>query len=563
MPNTALLLANDVVIAINTVNTIKYILLIIASVGILLLGMKLMGDNLESAAGGKMSGLLDRIGNNRFAGLGIGAAVTAVIQSSAATTVMVIGLLNAGIMTLFQATTIILGANIGTTVTGLLASLSALKIVPVALASVAVVGAFMMMFCKKHILVNIGGIIMGFGLIFCGLTLASEALTYIKQLPAVLNFFASIQHPLLLLLVGIVFTAAIQSSSASISIVIVLAGSGIMTLENAVFVVLGANVGTCMTVILASIGANANAKRAAAIHLFAKLVGVIVFMIILFIFPKVLEPLKQLTDKAEFQIAIFHSVFNIMTALLLIGFTKYIVKLFNWLIKDKESDKQEALLKGFVYLDTRLLSAPTFAMPQLRKEVVNMARLAKTNLDLSIDAIITSDISVKPDFITREKNINFLNRELTKFLVEISSAEISFRDEKIIGSLYHVITDIERIGDYAENIIEYTEEAIADKSSFSDTANNEIKDMQKLIDAQFDLVMHAFENESLKDFQTIKINEDEIDTMQDKLQHKHIDRMNEGLCSASSSSRFLSLISNLERIADHIENIAITLKDYC
>lgn len=561
MPNTALL-ANDIVIVVNTVNTIKYVLLIVASIGILLLGMKLMSDNLESAAGGKMNVLLDRIGDNRFAGLGIGATVTAVIQSSAATTVMVIGLLNAGIMTLFQATTIILGANIGTTVTGLLASLSALKIVPVALASVACVGAFMMMFCKKHILVNIGGIVMGFGLIFCGLTLASEALTYIKQLPAILDFFASIQHPLLLILVGIVFTAAIQSSSASISIVIVLAGSGIMPLENAVFVVLGANVGTCMTVILAAIGANANAKRAAAIHLFAKLVGVIFFMLILFIFPNVLN-LLDVFEKVEFQIAIFHSVFNIVTAFLLIGFTKHIVKLFNKLIKDTESDKQEAVLKGFVYLDTRLMSAPTFAMPQLRKEVLNMARLAKTNLDISIDAVITSDVSIKPDFVTREKNINFLNRELTKFLVEISSAEISFRDEKIIGSLYHVITDIERIGDYAENIIEYTEEAIADKSSFSDTANNEIKDMQKLIDAQFDLVLSAFENETLKDFGTIKINEEEIDTLQEALQHKHIERMNKGLCSASSSSRFLSLISNLERIADHIENIAITLKDYC
>ena len=561
MLNMGFLLAN-VEIEINAINTIKYILLIIASVGVLLLGMKLMGDNLESAAGGKMSGLLDRMGNNRFAGLGIGAAVTAVIQSSAATTVMVIGLLNAGIMTLFQATTIILGANIGTTVTGLLASLSAVKIVPVALASVACVGAFMMMFCKKHILVNIGGIIMGFGLIFCGLTLASEALAYIKQLPAVLKFFASIEHPLLLLLVGIIFTAAIQSSSASISIVIVLAGSGMMSLQSAVFVVLGANVGTCMTVILASIGANANAKRAAAIHLFAKLVGVIVFMIVLFIFPNILN-LLDVFEKVEFKIAIFHSVFNIVTALLLIGFTKYIVKLFTWLIKDKEAEKSEALLKGFVYLDTRLLTTPTFAMPQVRKEVVNMAKLAKTNLDISIDAIITSDISIKPDFAIREKNINFLNRELTKFLVEISSAEIGFRDEKIIGSLYHVITDIERIGDYAENIIEYTEEAIEDKSSFSDTANNEIKDMQKLIDAQFDLVMQSFENETLKDFHTIKINEDEIDSMHDKLQHKHIERMNEGLCSASSSSRFLSLISNLERIADHIENIAITLKDYC
>jgi len=557
------MLAEDVTIFITSMNTVKYILLIVASVGVLLLGMKLMSDNLESAAGGRMRTLLDKVGNNRFAGLGIGASVTAVIQSSAATTVMVVGLVNAGIMTLFQATTIIMGANIGTTVTGLLASLSALEIVPVVLASTACIGAFMMMFCKKKLLNNVGGIIMGFGLIFCGLTLAGEALTYLKELDAFKNIFTTITNPILLILVGMIFTAAIQSSSATTSILIVLAGSGIITFQSTIFAVLGANVGTCVTVVLASLGANTNAKRTAAIHVFFNLFGCILFAAIFLIFKDAYKLFEMISDKPQFQIAIFHLVFNTVTAFLLIGFTQYIVKLFTWLIKDKPANAQTELLASFVYLDSRLLSTPTFAMAQLRKEVLNMALLARTNFDLSIDAIVGSDVSKSAEFGIREKNINFLNRELTKFLVEISSSEISYRDEKVIGSLYHVLTDIERIGDYAENIMEYTQQAIDDKISFSATANEEIRDLQKLIDEQFDAVFAAFENETIKDLPYIRAREDNIDVLQKNLQNRHIERMNEGLCSAASSSRFLSLISNLERIADHIENIAVTMKDYC
>lgn len=546
----------------------KSILMLLGGLGVFLIGLKVMGDNLESLAGDKLKKLFNKISNNRFAGVAIGAGVTAVIQSSSATTVMIIGFVNAGVMTLIQATSIIMGANIGTTVTALIVSLQSLPITAF-FAALACVGAFMQM-SKKDTVASIGAILSGIGMIFIGLDVMSKAMAFIQDMPIIQEFLTSITNPFLLLFIGLVLTALIQSSSATTGILLTLCGQNpdLLTLKSCIFIVLGINIGTCITAILASIGANTNAKRASLVHLLFNFFGTIVFFTIACLSPmyKLFE--KMSPNNIQFQISLFHLLFNLTTTALLLPFVKQLAQLATIIIRDKKPKEGAIDVSAepykLQYVDNRLLATPSIAILMLRKEIITMSGLAKQNLDLAMTAITTDILSPEDDekFATTEKNIDYLNGRLTKFIVEISTERISYINEKELATYYHVLSDIERIGDYAENIIEYAKEISEISSKFSEKAKSEIKDMQDIVYQLYDNIIVAFSSKDMSKEKEIWTLEDLVDKMQYALEKEHIERLRKQECSADAGSIFLSLISNIERIADHMMNIFKSMKSY-
>jgi len=533
----------------------------LAGMAILLLGLRLMSQHLETAFGSKMRLLLDKVGSNRFASFGIGAGVTAAIQSSSATTAMVVGLVNTGMITLYQATNIIIGANFGTTITALLVSLQGVSLISPILASLSLIGVLIILFSKKRLMREIGGVVLGFGLIFAGLFFMSGYMQPLLTLPAVSQAISGIANPFLLILIGIVVTALVQSSTATIAILISL--GSVLSLPNAMFIVLGANLGTSVTAVIVALGARTNARRAAYVHVFFNVFGLILFSIVLFAFPNAYRLLEALAPESYyFQISLFHVIFNLVTGVTLIFLSKLIVKFFTAIIKDKTDDKS-AVLTDFVYIDRKMQPTPSVVMTNVRKEISYMGHLAYENLKLAIESILATNFDRIDEFAQREKNINFLNREITKYLVELTSVNMSSYEVKVIGTYFHTVTDIERIGDYAENIMEYTEAALIERIGFSDKAIEEIRVLEKMVLDQLSGVMSAFEAVTVDTLMQLKALENEIDEYTIKLNDTHIERMSAGLCLATASSRFLALISDLERIADHAINIAIAMKDYC
>jgi phosphate:Na+ symporter len=533
------------------------LLALLGGVGVFMTGMKAMGDGLEHGAGGGIQRLLSKIGGNRFAGFGIGAAVTGIIQSSSATTVMVIGFVNAGIMTLMQATAIIIGANVGTTVTAFISALSAFNISPY-FAALAFVGIFIDMFSKKEKIILTGKILSGLGMIFIGLELMGGAFKNDAILKEVItNLFGSISFPLVFVLLGAVFTGIIQSSSAFISIVISMIGADVIPLDSALFIVLGANIGTCVTALLASVGTQGNAKRAAVIHLLFNVTGVIFFVGLLWIFKNPIVKALSVIPDDEFRVAAFHLVFNLITAVLVLPFIKQLVAFSERIIPNKEKLKEERKL---TYIDDRLLSAPPAAILQLKKEVKGMSDLARTNLSRGINAILKRTAADKDKILKDEESINFINKGIAGFLIKLSSVSTAKSEELFIGSLHHVISDLERIGDYAQNFVEEAENMTAKNIAFSDAANDEIRAMYEKIDVMFDAAIDILMSNDASKFEFVGKTEDEVDEMKRVFGDNHVQRLNEGNCSVETGVYFYALISGMERVADHLTNIAFSIK---
>ena len=539
---------------------LKSLILLLAGVGVFIVGMNMMGDGLEKGAGKGLKKLLSKISNNRLAGVGIGTAVTGIIQSSSATSVMVIGLVNAGVMTLFQATAIIMGANIGTTVTGLIVALSGSK-GAISFSDIAILLAFigvMMMFVKKERVKLIGSILCGLGTIFVGLDIMGSSLdgdaisTFFKGIFEVVDF------PLLLIIIGAIFTAVIQSSSAATGIVIVMAGSGVISVQSALFIVLGSNIGTCVTALLACIGTGTNAKRTAFIHFIFNVIGSVIFTAILWPTGDLIPSILANLPTYQMQIAVFHVIFNVTTTLVLIPFTTYLVKLATLAIKDKKSDEK----KHLKYVDERLLVTPAIAYQQVKREIEHMAHLAKANIDASLTDISQPNKSVPPVIYERENTINFTNKALTDFLIKLSS-EVSNEDEKHIGAFFHVINDLERIGDHAKNFIEISEEMVEKELSFSIDAKNEIAEMSGKIMRMFDLTVDIFDTEKAE-MSTSKLAElSALEAETDKLKKeniaKHYNRLSSNICDASHSPYYVSIITRLERVGDHLVNVGYSV----
>ncbi len=534
------------------------ILILLAGCGVFIAGMNMLGDGLEKSAGGGMKRLLGKISGNRFSGVGIGAGVTAIIQSSSATSVMVIGFVNAGIMTLFQATAIIMGANIGTTITGVIVAFSSLKIVKQVVATFAFVGV-MMTFFKKDKIKQIGGILCGFGLIFVGLDVMGSAFDNYPEINAFFSgIFKSIDFPLLLILCGMVFTALIQSSSAATGIFIMMVGQGALGIDNALFLVLGSNIGTCITAVLACIGANVNAKRTALIHLTFNVIGTILFTIFLWIFKDFAVGLLQgmIPNNPEMQLAWFHVIFNITTTLILLPFIKQLVAFAELVIKDKKTIEGEQ--RQLKYVDERLLKTPPVAIMQVKKEMEYMISLAGENLEKSFLAMAGNAESYAATVTENEEIIDFTNKALTKYLIKLSSL-VEAGEEKRIGAYFHVLNDLERIGDHAENFYEIGVEMQRKELAFSKEAQAELQGMQNKVLRMFEIAREAFDNTDSSSLAELTVLENEVDILKRELSSRHYARLAEGNCKVELSPYYSSTIAGLERVADHLVNVGYSI----
>ena len=540
---------------------IQSLIWLLAGVGVFIVGMNFMSDALEKSAGEGMKKLLGRISNNRFSGVGIGAGVTAIIQSSSATSVMVIGLVNAGVMTLMQATPIIMGANIGTTITGVLVALKN-DYFNMLMYLFAFAGVMMGFFKKEKI--KIAGLLCsGLGLIFVGLNVMSSEQAFGNPLVESMfqGIFGVIDFPLLLILVGVIFTALIQSSSAATGVVITMVGTGVLPLDLALFIVLGANIGTCVTALLASVGANANSKRVALIHFTFNVIGTVFFTAIVWIFK---DPMIRLLVSAfpgsdpmslQMRVSIFHVIFNVTTTCLLLPFTEQLVQYSCAVIRDKNAEKTKHTLK---YVDDRLLSMPPVALMQAKKEIDHMLSLVEENIGLSVASIVGNPSKNAVRITENEEVIDFTNGALTNFLIKLS-AHMDGQDEQRIGSYFHVLNDLERIGDHAENFHEIGQEMLSKKLSFSEAGLADIRKMFDVVLQMLSIAKDAFDTEHPDHLPELTALENQTDEMKRVFSAMHFSRLSEGHCSLEVSPYFTSAITGLERVADHIVNVGYSI----
>lgn len=539
---------------------------LLGGIGVFLYGMKLMGDSLEMVAGNEIKRMFAKISNKKLIGVGIGTVTTAVVQSSAAIIVMSMGFVNSGLMSLTQAITISYGANIGTCVTALIVAVGVGGFADVQLtvifAALAGVGALMIMFTKKDKVKKIGGIITGLGMIFVGLSVMTSSMSIFSQSDKISAFLAKISNPALLLLFGILFTALIQSSSAVSGIVITMVASvpALLHFDQALYIILGSNIGTCITSLIAAIGTNTDAKRAAVINVFYKTVGVIIFGILSIWVP--FGKMFSIFKAPALQVAMFHLFFNVVATVIFFPFTNLMVKASEKIMPEKKKpvDENEPHL---YFLEERLLRTPPVAVAQLKNEIENMAEIAKSNFDKCMDAVMVGKVSDVIDEIAKnEKCLNFLNREITKYLVKLSQVDLSEDDKLLISTSYHTVSDIERIGDYAENISEYAEKMEADKLTFSPKAISEIQTLKATITNLYDEVMKTYKEDTLDYIDKVNEYEESVDRQKEEMGEHHIERMNKGECTPEVGAIYLSLASNAERVADHMTNIAYAVRSY-
>ncbi|MDE5942898.1 MAG: Na/Pi cotransporter family protein [Clostridia bacterium] len=558
----------------NILTIISSLLMLLGGVAAFIIGMNLMGSNLERAAGKSMRRLMSKAAKNRFRGVATGAAVTAIVTSSSATTVMIVGFVNVGLMTLTQAASVIMGANIGTTVTAFLTAISTagdeLLIITALFAFSAFVGVLMAMISKKDKIKRIGAILQGLGLIFVGMRLMSMTMDNMLAdeniKGAIEQVFIGIGRGadkltwqiIVLFLLGAALTGLMQSSAAITAIVISLANANLITLPMGMFIILGTNVGTCVTALFSSLGTNVNARRTAVVHLLFNILGSIIFIIPLAFISGHLERfLNSLIPNISWQIAIFHMLFNVLTTAILIGFVNYLVKLACLIVPDKGSDGQRSDV-----LDRRLLKTPAIAVGQVRRQLLNMADKSFKNYKLSLDMLFSGDLSHKDEFDETEKSINAMHKHIISFLIELSLTEISEIDEKKVSSFYHVASDIERIGDYAENIVEYAVQTVEDKIDFSDHAKEEIREMDLHITNLYRYTCQVFAGSDLNYLPDVEREESATDAVNIAMQQSHLRRMTEGKCTAEAGAIYLQLAVNMERIGDHMNNIAHSVKEY-
>lgn len=533
---------------------------LLAGVGVFIVGMNFMGDALEKSAGSGMRALLGRICNNRFSGVCVGAGVTAIVQSSSATSVMVIGLVNAGVMTLMQAAPVIMGANIGTTVTGILVALKN-DYFNMAMFLLAFAGV-MMGFAKKEKIKIAGSLCSGLGLIFVGLEMMSSEAAFGNQLVKDMftGVFKIIDFPLLLIFVGIVFTALIQSSSAATGVVIAMVGSGVLSLDFALFIVLGANIGTCVTALLAAMGANENSKRVAFIHFIFNTTGTVIFATLIWIFRDTAVSLLSAcfpgddTMSMQMRVSLFHVIFNVTTTVVLLPFVKQLVALSRTVIRDKEAKKARTLK----FVDERMLAMPSVAIVQVKKEMDHMLSLAYENIGLSFEALCRGEDLHGERISETEATIDFTNGALTRFLIKLSP-QVDSSSELLIGSYFHVLNDLERIGDHAENFYEIGAEMKEKGLAFSDTAVEELRELCKTVTQMFDISKDAFENSNKERLFELTELEERTDEMKRSLTASHFARLAEGNCTVDHSPYFSSAVVGLERVADHLVNVGYSI----
>lgn len=533
--------------------TITHLLSFFAGIGLFLYGISAMGEGLEYAAGSKMKKILGALTKNRLLAVLMGTLVTALIQSSSATTVMVVGFVNAGLMNLAQAVGVIMGANIGTTVTSVLIAMDLSMIAPVAL----FLGVFVMLFVKKDFIKHIAQTIAGFGMLFWGLDTMSAAMEPLRDSEVFVYFMTNYSNPVVGILIGVVITAVIQSSSASIGILQALAVQGLVPIDFAIYILLGQNIGTCVTAMLSSVGAKTNSRRTAVMHLLFNILGTIIFLLITAFTPYT-SLLERISDNVSVQISAAHIIFNVVSTVILFPFANWIIKMACLLVPDKEPEDSKL---EFKFYDSHLLSTPPVAVEQIGKEVVRMAELARDNFDRAANALINNDTSKKEKIESVEEVINFLNHGITRNLVKINALDLDYNDAKYIGRLFHVVNDIERIGDHAVNLIEAEVVRSSEKLAISESAVEELKNMHKCVMDLLDASINSFKRQelTLDEAKQIETLETISDNLKEKYQDAHLQRLNEEHCETRAGMMFVNTLIDFERVGDHAKNIAFAV----
>ena len=525
--------------------------------GLFLFGMRLMSESIEKAAGAKLRGILEMFTTNRFLGMLVGIIFTAVIQSSSACTVMVVSFVNSGLMNLYQAAGVIFGANIGTTVTSQLVSFNLSEIAPVFLLA----GILGVMFCKRQSIVKICHIVLGFGVLFMGLSGMSSAMSGMRDMPEIVHILSSLTSPMLAILVGTILTAVIQSSSVTVSIVLLMANQGLLELPICLFIVLGCNIGACTSALLASLNGKKDAKRAAMIHFLFNVIGtVLMYLILKLAMNPVMDMLHMVsgTNSGRF-VANAHTIFKIFQVIALFPFAGLIVKLTYVFVPGddvKMDDRDNFTLK---YIGDKTVFNPATAVVEVDKELKRMATLASDNLNRAMNALITLDEEDIDTVYTVEKNINFLNHSITNYLVKINQTTLPIEDQKSIGALFHIVNEIERIGDHAENVADAAKRRKETGVSFSKEAQHELGEMLDMVNTIIRFSVEMFSTSTDELAEDVRQLEDAIDEKEREIQKSHIQRMTKNLCTPEASMIFSDIVSGLERVADHATNIAFAM----
>ncbi len=533
---------------------ITEVLQLLGGLALFLYGMQMMSTGLETAAGNKMKTILEKLTSNRFKGVIAGAIITAVIQSSSATTVMVVGFVNSGLMTLRQAVWVIMGANIGTTITGQLIALDVGALAPL----FAFVGVACIMFVKKEKVKHISEVIAGFGVLFIGMDMMGNAMVPLQSSEVFINFMTTFSNPLAGIALGAVFTAIIQSSSASVGILQALATAGLVPLSSAVFILFGQNIGTCITAVLASIGTRTNAKRTTIIHLMFNIIGTSIFTIICIVTPFVDVMAATAPDNPAAQIANVHTTFNMVTTLLLLPFGSYMASLAEKILPESEKEKDEVKrLKYITPFETSYqVGQAAIVQAQVEQEVGRMIGMVRQNIEESFESLLKGDVSMSEEIDEREDYIDYLNVEISRYIVHVMSSESASQDLKNINGYYTVVGNLERIGDHAMNIAGYAVNLKKWGQTFSEDALGELKKMRDMCLKTLDDIQDFTNGQKDHILQKTAQNEQKIDDMRDDYRERQVARMQKGTCQADTGIIYSEILTDFERIGDHALNIA-------
>lgn len=532
------------------------ILTMAGGLGLFLFGMELMSDSIEKVAGVRLRRILEIFTTNRFMGMIVGIIFTGIIQSSSACTVMVVSFVNSGLMNLYQAAGVILGANIGTTITSQLVSFNLSKIAPLIL----LVGVVVMMFTKKEKVRKVAEVVVGFGILFVGLSTMSQAMANMKNEPQVVNLLMSLKNPFLATLMGFALTAIIQSSSVTVSIVLLLANQDLLPLPITLYIILGCNIGACATAMLASMTGKKDAKRAALIHLLFNIIGTVIIYIALFVAgDQIVELIKSISaDNGRF-VANAHTLIKIAQVIMLFPFTGWLVKMTYLIVPGEDQKVGYRESYQLKYIGDKVVFNPATAVVEVIKELERMASLAEENLNRAMNALITLDEEDIEEVYEVEKNINFLNHAITDYLVKINQTTLPIEDLNSLGALFHVVNDIERIGDHAENVADAARQRKEEGVSISKEAQKELGDMLEMVNKIIRYAVEMFAKSDESHMQEIVTLEDQVDEKERELQKKHVERLTKGECSPEAGMIFSDIVSGLERVADHATNIAFAI----
>lgn len=526
--------------------------------GLFLFGMNLMSEGIEKAAGAKLRSILELFTKNKFMGMIVGILFTGIIQSSSACTVMVVSFVNSGFMNLYQAAGVIFGANIGTTVTSQLVSFNLSKVAPL----FVLIGVIMVSFIKNETAKKIGDIVLGFGVLFMGLSTMSSSMSSLKESQEVVNALAGLDNPFIAVLLGTVVTSVIQSSSVTVSIILLMANQGLLELNIVLYIILGCNIGACASAMIASLSGKKDAKRAALIHLLFNIIGTVILFIILQVASgPVISMIQSFSaDNGRF-VANAHTLIKIFQVIVLFPFSSLIVKMTYLLVPGEDKKVGYREVNTLKYIGDKVVFNPATAVVEVIKEIERMGELASENLNRAMNGLITLDEEDINEVYEVEKNINFLNHAITNYLVKINQTNLPIEDLKSIGALFHVVNDIERIGDHAVNVADNARTRKEKELSFSKEAQFEMGKMMDKVNTIIRYSIEMFAEGKYEHMTAISVLEDEIDHLERELQQAHIDRLTRDECTPDAGMLYSDIVSGLERVADHAVNIAFAIKE--